>query len=238
MIANDNSRYLAILKLLCYLSRTCVVLVFRWNFLRRKTHRMSFPIVHSMVSYSVYRMVPGGKDRKRSWKEAAFFAFVAMAADLDFIPGVLVGQPLLFHHSITHSIGFAFIFGLAIALLAKIFKKASFLKLFLVSSAVYATHPLFDLLTSPERALFWPFQSANFAQQFMTFQSLPLCRDGLKDFACELFLNFSCVQRFWSEIFFLTLALTFFFFRVALRRLFSLSKRRAIFTGVPVPCAD
>jgi len=196
---------------------------------------MSFPIVHSMVGYSVYRM---GKSGNRSWKEAAFFAFAATAADIDYLPGILVGSPILFHQSITHSIAFAFVFGLAIAAAAKVFRKNSFLKSFLLSSAVYATHPLLDLFTSPVVSLLWPFHPVDLAQQFATFRSLPLCRDGVKDFACQLFLNFSCVQRFWREIFLLGSALTFFFFRAALRRLFASTKRRTILTDAPAPCAD
>ena len=196
---------------------------------------MSFPIVHSLVGCACYR---AGKNRERSWKEAAFFAFAATAADFDYIPGVLVGDPSLFHHSITHSIGFALIFGLAAALLANIFGKRSFLKVFLLSSAAYATHPLLDLLTAAHIPLLWPFQSADLTQQFVIFRSLPLCQDGLKDFACGVFLNFSRVQRLWREIFLLSTTLTFFFFRAAFRFVFAPAKRRAIITVIPPAYAD
>jgi hypothetical protein len=179
-----------------------------------------------------------GHAGKRSWKEAAFFTFAATAADIDYLPGVLVGNPLLFHQSITHSLAFAFIFGLVVALAAKAFKKYSFFKLFLLSSAVYATHPLLDLFTSPVVSLLWPFHPVDLAQQFTLFRSLPLCRDGLKDFACERLLSFSCIQRFWRESFLLGPALTLFFSRDAIRRFFAHLKRRPIFTNVPSPCAD
>ena len=79
---------------------------------------MSFPIIHSMVGYSVYRV---GKGRKKSWEKVLFFALLASAADLDYIPGVLIGNPNLFHHTITHSIAAAIVCGFVIAVLAKLF---------------------------------------------------------------------------------------------------------------------
>jgi membrane-bound metal-dependent hydrolase YbcI (DUF457 family) len=209
---------------------------FRGNLSRSKrSKKLSFPIAHSLVGYACYRV---GKNKNRSWKEAAFFAFAATAADFDYIPGVLVGKPFLFHHSITHSIGFALIFGLGAALLGSLFGKRSFLKVFLLSSAVYATHPLLDLLTADHIPLLWPFQSADLTQQFLLFRSLPLCQDGLKDFACGVFSNFSHVQRLWREIFFLSTTLAFFFFRAALRFVFAPAKRHAIITGIPPAYAD
>ena len=193
---------------------------------------MSYPIVHSLIGYSVYR---AAKPKKRSWKKAVFFSLLAVAADLDFIPGILVGRPFLFHQSVTHSIGAAFLCAAAIALGARVFTKYTFWKTFLLSFAIYFSHPLLDFFTSPGGPILWPFEPSSLAKQIEIFRSLPLQCDGAKDFACVIFSNVSRVQRFWREILCLGGVALFCSFRWLVRKYPAPAERYPCLTSDAVP---
>jgi len=65
---------------------------------------MSSPFGHFLVGY----ITVGYKSRTlrvQNLKELGLYCFIANAADLDFIPGIFLGKPYLFHHGISHSIG-------------------------------------------------------------------------------------------------------------------------------------
>ncbi len=44
--------------------------------------------------------------RGHNWATVALFVFTANAPDLDFIPGLMAGQPFGFHRLVTHSVAF------------------------------------------------------------------------------------------------------------------------------------
>jgi hypothetical protein len=205
--------------------------LFRGNFLSAKEEihsKMAFPILHSMVGLAVYR---SAKIQQRSWQKAFFFAFLATAADFDYLPGVLVGHPLLFHHTITHSLGATFACGLIAASITRLWSKQSFIKMFLLFSAAYFSHIAVDLFSPWPMPVFWPLQPVDLVKQIRTFQSLPLCGEGVKNFACDLLRHSSDIQRFGREIACLSAALVLFLFRMAARR-FSVSfKQPAIATS-------
>lgn len=167
---------------------------------------MSFPIVHSIVGCSMGYVA---QRQNNSWQKTSLFALLATAADFDFIPGVLVGKPELFHHFFTHSFMAALFCGFMVALIVSILKKQNLLKNSIVFSAVYASHILVDAFSPYPMPVFWPFQSANLSQQLQTFYSLPFCCDGIKDFACGLVWNVACIQRFWREMMCLGFVLLF-----------------------------
>jgi inner membrane protein len=88
------------------------------------------------------------------------YLIAANAADLDFLPGLFVGNLSKFHHGPSHSIGFAILFGLVASL---IFTKR--LYAFAVGSGLYLSHILLDYLIqdpSPPYGvqLLWPFSHA------------------------------------------------------------------------------
>src|SRR5262245_58069994 len=78
---------------------------------------MSSPFGHSTMGYIIYRATPrpGGLPRCRL---VVLYLFAANAPDLDFLPGFLVGDPNLYHHGVSHSIGFASLFALVMGLLS------------------------------------------------------------------------------------------------------------------------
>lgn len=86
------------------------------------------------------------------------------AADLDFVPGLLLGDPGRFHHLYTHSIGFALLAGAVAAAVVSRHR----LEWGLLAAAAYASHLLLDYAThdpSPPHGipLLWPLLDGSFA---------------------------------------------------------------------------
>ena len=87
---------------------------------------------------------------------------IANIPDLDFIPGFILGQPNLFHHGISHSLGAALLFALFWELLLNRLVRwrvyISSMRVFFL----YSSHLFLDLLSRDGRPpfgipLFWPF---------------------------------------------------------------------------------
>ena len=82
---------------------------------------MATPIGHFLAGLATYESVRRPSDSasgsRRAWTLALLAMFAAVAADLDFIPGILVGRPALYHHGVSHSLGFCVLAATAGALL-------------------------------------------------------------------------------------------------------------------------
>lgn len=120
---------------------------------------MPLPVLHSYAGYQVYKLSLE-KGEAKNWKFAALFMFLANLADLDMLPGMLIGNPNFFHRSITHSLGAALISALLIGFLSKKIAKISFLKMFLVSLNAYFSHIVLDYITGSVQFMLWPFKVA------------------------------------------------------------------------------
>jgi inner membrane protein len=83
--------------------------------------------------------------------------------DLDFLPGIVIGQPGAFHHGPSHSIAFAVLFGTLVGAFAQ--KRR--LYAFVISALLYLSHVFLDFLVDDPSfphgvPLFWPFSDAFF----------------------------------------------------------------------------
>ena len=67
---------------------------------------MPLPIGHALAGIAFQQARPGFFF-KSTWHDAFFFIFMANHPDADFLPGILMGHPNLFHHGIFHSLGAA-----------------------------------------------------------------------------------------------------------------------------------
>jgi membrane-bound metal-dependent hydrolase YbcI (DUF457 family) len=91
---------------------------------------------------------------------------LAVAPDLDFVPGILVDRPALHHQAASHSLAAALIVGLVTAIV--LFRdRTRWLRGWLLFSSAYASHLLIDLFGADGRPpfgmpLFWPFSDATF----------------------------------------------------------------------------
>lgn len=72
---------------------------------------MPSPIGHSLLGGAFYTAFRSSN--VHDLKLIGLCLFAANAADLDFVPGLLIGDPNLFHHGISHSLGFAVLFAVA-----------------------------------------------------------------------------------------------------------------------------
>jgi membrane-bound metal-dependent hydrolase YbcI (DUF457 family) len=64
---------------------------------------MPLPIAHSLAGGAIYASADADA-RLFTWKRFLLALFVANAPDLDFLPGLLIGEPNRFHHGPTHSL--------------------------------------------------------------------------------------------------------------------------------------
>jgi inner membrane protein len=65
---------------------------------------MPLPVAHSLAGGAIY--ASGDADGGLfTWKRLLLALFIANAPDLDFLPGLLMGEPNRFHHGPTHSLG-------------------------------------------------------------------------------------------------------------------------------------
>jgi inner membrane protein len=103
------------------------------------------------------------------WKNGLIIALVIIGAwspDMDFLPGLVLGNPSRFHHGLFHSLGMALVLSLTIGILTAIFiKKASLSKISGFIFALFFSHLLLDFFTADPKApfgfpLFWPLTEA------------------------------------------------------------------------------
>lgn len=67
---------------------------------------MPLPIGHALAGIAFQRARPW-YFFDGFWPDALFFVFLANLPDADFLPGILLGSPNLYHHGIFHSLGAA-----------------------------------------------------------------------------------------------------------------------------------
>jgi inner membrane protein len=127
------------------------------------------PVGHALAGYAVYTFSVAPTNPNRL-KLAFLCIFMATAPDLDFLPGILMGRPQLYHHGITHSLGFAFVASLVIAGIVSIRMKP-FILIFSLCLISYLSHLLIDFLGSSSHnwhsvvgiPLFWPISREKFS---------------------------------------------------------------------------
>jgi len=124
---------------------------------------MPLPVAHSLTGFAIYQLKPL-RFFKKVWQDVFFLLCVANLADLDFLPGFLIGDPNRFHHTYTHTPFVA----LCIALIgAYYFKKknnGNYTTYFMLLFSVYFSHIFLDYFTEDLKTpigvmLCWPFNS-------------------------------------------------------------------------------
>lgn len=123
---------------------------------------MALCVAHATAGYLAYEALrPAGRHRPGLLATAVV---LANAPDLDFLPGILVGAPTLYHRGVTHTLGAA----LAVAVGAWLLARAGWLRGATpgfwcgFAGAAWATHLVVDWITvdvvPPFGARFlWPF---------------------------------------------------------------------------------
>lgn len=122
---------------------------------------MATPLGHSLFGMAFGRIF-GRKNETAPWKWNLFAILAANAADLDFLPGLLVGDINRFHQGASHSFLAAILFGLLTAVFARHFS-GSPIRIGMAGGTIYASHLFLDLFNNDVRApfgfpLLWPFE--------------------------------------------------------------------------------
>ena len=133
---------------------------------------MATPIGHALAGYAISLLKPApqsGSPRTILW----LCFLLAIAPDFDFFPGILQGQPALYHQGISHSFGFALAIGFGAALVFDRRRKSFFVN-WTIFSLAYTSHLIIDLFGGDERPplgipLFWPFSEKSYLAPFQIF---------------------------------------------------------------------
>jgi inner membrane protein len=133
---------------------------------------MSSPLAHALVGATVYAGLAAEGRPVMAWRPWAVAAFAGVAADLDFLPGLLIGDPSRYHHWATHSLVAVLVFAALVAPLAPA-ALGSLPRRVVILGVAYGSHLVLDLLTVHQRVpgipLLWPFSSEVFLSPVLLF---------------------------------------------------------------------
>lgn len=169
---------------------------------------MPSPIGHLLAGYVVYS-IRGERFQNRLALLGILFS--AVAADLDFLPGLVFGDPNRFHHGITHSIGAACFYGVAMWVGLRYWQvsKASLLALFFASA--YGSHVVLDFFsvdTSEPRGipLLWPFVDTYYIAPTPLFLDVRRHHGGIVELLAGLWSRHNFLAVLWEVVVLIPLA--------------------------------
>jgi inner membrane protein len=129
---------------------------------------MPSPIGHTIAGFCGYFLAPKGWIPKPQLNTLLASIVIANLPDIDILPGLLLGNPTLFHRQATHSITASLLVGAMVSMLARWRQPSvNLIKVGAWTTALYFSHIFLDMLVtdpSPPRGLqlFWPFSDAYF----------------------------------------------------------------------------
>ncbi len=155
---------------------------------------MSSPFGHSLAGYLVVAFSSKAVV-VNNFRVLLLCAFVANAPDLDFIPGMVIGKPNLFHHGISHSLGAGILLAFLLSVVMKGKGGKSIRKRFLLFFSLYCSHLLLDYVSQDGRApigipLFWPFSQKYYIAPYPILPPImhaPLDNATIDQFLSEVF---------------------------------------------------
>ena len=153
---------------------------------------MPTPIAHSFIGVLTY-LICLKKDIEQAatkkWRNIfislLFCLLYANILDMDFLPGIIIGDLNKYHHGFTHSLGFCLFLSFLTAGIAKIFFSKSFIKICLLSCILLIGHLLMDYFTGDTSypygvMFFWPFSNEYLISPISLFPAFPK-RGGIMD---------------------------------------------------------
>jgi membrane-bound metal-dependent hydrolase YbcI (DUF457 family) len=122
------------------------------------------PVAHLLGGAAVY--LAGARPGDRTRALLALAVLGSLAPDFDFVPGILIGDMRAFHHGISHSLGLAAVFGVAVFAAARWLRASSAGRAALVATMAYFSHIFLDLIGATEGTrgvpILWPLSSESF----------------------------------------------------------------------------
>jgi membrane-bound metal-dependent hydrolase YbcI (DUF457 family) len=133
---------------------------------------MASPVGHVLAGYAISHLARGEEKRKLLFP-IGLCIFMAIAPDLDFIPGLFLDRPAMFHGELLHSLGIAVFLNLVAAVILQKFG-LPFGQMFSLGFLAYTSHLVLDMLQPDGRVpygipLLWPISQAYFLSPFPIF---------------------------------------------------------------------
>lgn len=122
---------------------------------------MPSPLGHVLGGTAVYLAATNTQNRSRL--TLAVTLLCSVLPDTDFVPGIIIGEPAVFHHGVSHSLLFAMFVGGLVFLILRRFNNTKIAVLNgILASLAYAFHLLLDLVSVTEGRgipILWPLTS-------------------------------------------------------------------------------
>jgi membrane-bound metal-dependent hydrolase YbcI (DUF457 family) len=155
-----------------------------------------------IAGYSIYA-VTRGLFPEESRRTLACAAFSALAADFDFLPGIVLATPGRFHHGASHSLGAVVLYAVGVWLVLNCCRVAQAPRLALLFAGAYLSHLLLDFLavdTSAPRGipLFWPVISTYYISPVSVFMDIHRADGGMEAFLLSGFTAHNLVAAAWE----------------------------------------
>ena len=152
---------------------------------------MPSPIAHAVSGYAIAKGFNPIKV-SRLWPFALYAVFVAIAADIDFVPQLVANIDT--HRGLTHSLSFALLFSWMLS--AIVTRRTTFKSLptFFLTLTIYGSHLLLDFLTQGGTGipLLWPISESHFQSSIALFPAVHHSR-GLFNSIHFRFLSFELI---------------------------------------------
>jgi inner membrane protein len=153
---------------------------------------MASPVAHTLLGFTLFNLWPfGSRDLPiPPWVLYGLVAAASLAPDLDFIPGLLLGDPNRFHQTFSHSLSMAFVLALGFGAILRLhYPGSSWLKWSSLLLILMGSHLFLDFFTEDHRPpigfpLFWPFSEA------LQTSPIPVFPASVRDFS---------QPDFWSQ---------------------------------------
>jgi inner membrane protein len=125
---------------------------------------MCTPVGHSLSGVTIYYILNANKIRvegKVEPRKLFLYIMLSNLPDIDFIPGIISGNPNMYHHIVSHSILFLLLISLLLSFLVKIHKNKT--SNFGIIALLLLSHTIIDFFTEDTSLprgidLFWPYQ--------------------------------------------------------------------------------
>jgi inner membrane protein len=123
---------------------------------------MATPIGHALAGYAIFSAYQSTM-RQNRLKLLGLCLVMAIAPDFDFLPGLLAGQPALYHQGISHSLGVAAVVSFGLTVMYRL-RRGTIVADWSLFFFAYVSHLAVDLLGVDARPpygipVFWPFSN-------------------------------------------------------------------------------
>ncbi|MFQ5648747.1 MAG: metal-dependent hydrolase [bacterium] len=167
---------------------------------------MPLPVAHSMMGYVLHDTLP--QERKlTTWKSLLLFVLLANLPDIDFLPGLILGKPNLFHrHYLSHSLGISVMVGFVFAMFTCHNKREKLFTHFLIFTSVYFSHVFLDAFSFDTAQpvgvpMLWPFSQEYIVSPFPIFIAVKKSNNSATFFQ-NLFIMHNLGAALWEFLVF------------------------------------